>query len=129
MLLLLAHTLIGLLFVCGGLFNIYHWRSLMEALIQRGVPHPWFVLPIGIAWETIAGMFIILGIFVKLAALSLIPFTIISVLMIHCFWKHHGETRALHMGIFITHFTVTLGALVLLLNTVTPTTQWIDLLH
>src|SRR5205814_1975669 len=101
----------------------------METITQRGIPHPWLVLSVGIAWQTIAGLFIIFGIFVKLAALSLIVFTIIAVFIGHAFWRYHGEARMLHMGMFITQFTATLGALILLLNTITPATQIIDLVR
>lgn len=127
-LLFLAHTLIGFYFVFAGIWNIYHWVPTMEAMIQKNIPHPWLVLSIGIAWQTVAGILIFLGVFVKLAALTLIPFTIISVLIFHPFWKFRGETRALHMSIFLCNMTMTLGALLLLMNTVTPLMQFTEIL-
>lgn len=117
---LLAHSLIGFLFIFAGVYNIYHWRPLMEAMVQKNIPHPWLVLSIGIAWETIAGGLIMLGIFIKLAAFSLMFFTVISIFMFHPFWRMTGEHRQINMGIFMTHLCVTNGALLLLMNNITP---------
>lgn len=126
---LIAHTLIGFFFVFFGFWNLYHWRPTMEAMNQKNLPHPWLLLPVGIAWETVFGFMIILGFYVKIAALLLIPFTIISTLIFHPFWKLQGEEKRLNLVIFISNFTVCLGTLFLLLNSVTPLMQFSDLMH
>jgi len=113
---MLSHLLIGSFFVFFGFWNIYHWSPIVQVMIQTRIPMPWLMLAIGIAWQVVAGFLIILGIFVKLAALSLIPFTIIAVFMFHPFWKHRGEQRVLYLTIFVTNLTIALGALLLLIN-------------
>ncbi|OGT47164.1 MAG: hypothetical protein A3E83_05250 [Gammaproteobacteria bacterium RIFCSPHIGHO2_12_FULL_41_20] len=119
----IAHFLIGFYFLFFGIWNIYHWRPTLSLLNQKNLPHPWLLLPLAIAWQSIAGIMIICGIFIKLAALSLIPFTLISICIIHQFWKHTGELRNLNLIIFVANLTVTCASLLLLLNNSTALTQ------
>src|SRR3990167_8940167 len=116
----LAHILIGVYFAFLGCWNIYHWVPILEVLARKNVPHPYFLLPIGIALQIITGSMIIFGIYIRLAALLLVPATIIAICVFHPFWNFKGEIRALNFTIFVTNMTVTLGALILLL--VTPAT-------
>lgn len=124
----IAHTLIGLYFAIYGVLNIYQWRPTLETMARKGIPHPYFFLSIGIVWQFTAGLLIMIGMLVKIAALSLIPFTVIAVFIFHDFWNHTRELRRESMGMFISNMTVTLGTLILLLNTITPITQVADLL-
>ena len=114
---MLAHSLIGFYFAFFGFWNIYHWRTTMEVMVQKNIPHPWLLLSIGIVWQTVLGFLIILNIFVAISALLLIPFTLIAICMFHPFWKYRGEHRALNLIIFITNITVTISALLLLIIT------------
>ncbi len=113
---ILAHSFIGFYFVFFGIWNVYHWFPILETMTEKNIPHPYLVLPIGIAWEIIAGVMIICGIYVTLAAVLLIPFTIISVVMFHPFWKLEGERQISSLIVFITNITVTIGALLLLIG-------------
>jgi putative oxidoreductase len=124
-----AHVLIGFYFVFYGFWNIYHWRPIMEDMTQRNIPIPFLVLSCGIFWQTVAGFLIMFGLYVKLAALLLIPFTIISVFIFHPFWNHRGEQRALNLNIFIANLTMSLSALLLLLNNMTPVSRLIDIMN
>lgn len=126
-LLVASHVLIGFYFAFYGFWNIYHWRPIMEDMIQKQIPIPFLVLSCGIFWQTVAGFMIMFGLYVKLAACLLIPFTIISVFIFHPFWNHRGEQRALNLNIFIANLTVSLSALLLLLNTITPSMHLMDL--
>ena len=112
---MLAHLLIGFYFVFFAFWNIYHWSPLLSALSEDNLPHPYLLLPIGIGWQFIAGLMIILGIWVKLAALSLIPFILIGVFICHPFWKHKGNLYALNLTIFMANTTMGIGALLLLI--------------
>lgn len=113
--LILAHVFIGFYFAFLGFWNIYHWVPIMATMVQKGIPHPYLLLPLGIGIQIIAGTMIMFGILVKLAALLLIPSTIIAVSFFHPFWIYRGELRALNFTIFVANMTVTLGALFLLL--------------
>lgn len=119
----LAHILIGFYFTFFGFWNIYHWVPMTEIMIQRSLPCPFFLLSFIIAWQIITGVMLMFGILVKLTALVLIPFILIFVFILHPFWKFKGEIRKQHMALFITNLTMCLGALVLLLNTISPITH------
>jgi uncharacterized membrane protein YphA (DoxX/SURF4 family) len=115
-----GRILIGFYFAFFGLWNIYHWRPLLNTLIQKNIPLPFMLLPLAIFWQIAAGTMIMFSSYVKLAALALLIFTVIGNCVYHNFWNMKGETRKTHMVLFITHITCCLGALILLLNNITP---------
>ena len=115
-LIIISHILIGFYFVFFGLWNIYHWKPMIEVMLQKNVPSPFFLLSIAIGWQVICGVMIMFGILTKLAALLLIPFTLLIIWMLHSYWNFKGELRKQHMALFITNFTMSLGALILLLS-------------
>lgn len=120
----LAQFLIGFYYVFFGFWNIYHWSPLLQTMAEENIPHPYLLLPIGIAWQVLAGFMIIAGFYVKVGALSLIPFTIIASFIFHPFWKYSGKTRKLNFTVFVTNLTISLGALLLL---IVPIANWGDL--
>jgi putative oxidoreductase len=110
----LSHILIGFYYTFFGLWNIYHWKPITELMVQRNIPSPLLLLSIAIGWQVICGVMIMSGSFVKIAALLLIPFTLMIVFLLHPFWNFKGELRKQHMALFITNLTMSLGALILL---------------
>lgn len=112
----LSQILIGFYFTFFGFWNIYHWKPMIEVMVQKKIPSPLFLLSIAIGWQIICGVMIMFGIYIKLAALLLAPFTVAIVFILHPFWDFKGELRKQHMALFITNFTMTLGALFLLLS-------------
>jgi len=114
-LIFISHCLIGFYFTFFGLWNIYHWKPISEIMLQKKLPSPLLILSIAIGWQITCGVMIILGFFVKLAALLLIPFTLLIVFLLHSFWDYNGELRKQHMALFITNLTMSLGALIMLL--------------
>ncbi len=120
-----GHFLIGFYFAFFGIWNIYHWSRIIGIMAQKGIPHPYLLLPIGIGWQTIAGGMIMFGMFPKLAALSLVPFTLVAIVIFHPFWNFKGEHKLLDFTIFITNLTVVIGSLFLIMA---PLNQLRDLL-
>lgn len=110
----IAQNLIGFYFTFFGLWNIYHWKPILEVINNRGIPSPIFLLSIAIGWQIILGVMIMSGFFVKIAALLLLPFVFLIVFLLHPFWNFAGELKKQHMALFITNLTVTVGALLLL---------------
>ncbi len=115
-LLILSHLLIGFYFTFFGVWNIYHWKPITEVMLEKKIPSPLLLLSIAIGWQIICGVMIMSGILIKLAAFLLIPFTVLIILMLHSYWDYKGELRKQHMALFITNFTMSLGALILLLT-------------
>jgi putative oxidoreductase len=108
--------LIGFFFAFFGLWNSYHWRPTLDFMIKKKIPFPLPLLILGIIVQTVAGLMLMIGVYINIAALLLIPFDIIAVLIFHAFWNFEGEIRRLNTIIFITNLTASLGALLLLLN-------------
>ena len=115
-----SHLFIGFYFVFFGVWNIYHWRPTIDIMLEDRIPSPIFFMSVGICIQIILGAMIMCGIHVKLAALLLIIFILFSIFIFHPFWKYTGEKKKNHMNKFIDNMTVTLGALILLLNIITP---------
>ena len=114
-LLLLAHFLVGSYFVFFGFWNIYHWTPILKVMGEKGIPLPFLSLQIGIFLQIVTGTMLALGIYTKLAALLLIPFTLFAIFMFHPFWRHRGELFTLNFTIFAANITVTIGALLLII--------------
>lgn len=111
-----AQILIGFYFTFFGVWNLYHWQPIFLTMNENNVPHPWLLLPLGIVWQIAAGVMIMSNIYIKVAALSLIPFILMGAFVFHPFWKYKGYLRALNFIIFAANFTVILAALLLLIS-------------
>ena len=122
---ILGRIMVGFYFAFFGFWNIYHWTPLLWIMTKKDIPHPYLFLSFGIMWQIIMGCMIIIGLYTKLAALLLIPFTLLSVFIFHTFWDKQHELRKLNMSLFVTNLTVTLGALLLLIG---PIDQLADFL-
>lgn len=112
----ISHFLIGFYFVFFGFWNIYHWKPMIDVMLQKKIPSPLLILSIAIGWQIICGFMIILDFLVPLAAFLLVPFVLFIVFILHPFWDFRGELRKQHMALFITNVTMVLGALILLLS-------------
>lgn len=112
----LGRILIGFFFLFFGIWNVMHRQAILSFMRQKHIPFTRPVLAVGIIWQSALGLLLIIGIGVQLAALLLIPFTLISVFIFHAFWNFEGETRQLNMALFIANLTATLGGLLLLLG-------------
>ena len=117
---ILGRFFVGFYFAGFGLWNIYHWRPFTRVLIEKNIPLPFVVLPLGIFWQMAAGTMIMFDSYVKGASLSLIIFTVISITIFHDFWNHAGEVRRLNLNLYLANLTISVGALLLLLNNISP---------
>ena len=67
--------------------------AVSQAIAQRGVPAPRLVLISGTAFQIAAGLFLILGFLVPIAAAGLVIFTIAASVMLLNFWSMEGAAR------------------------------------
>lgn len=116
-----GHFLIGLYFVFFGVWNIYHWRPTIDIMLQDHIPSPIFLMSIGTSCQIILGVMIMCNIYIRLAALLLIVFTVFSSLVFHPFWNYSGEKKKYQMSKFIDNLTITMGALILLICSLSVT--------
>lgn len=116
----IGRFLVGFFFFFFGFWNLYHWAPTLSYMRQKKIPFAFLLLALGILLQLITGLMLIIGLYVKIAALLLIVFDVFAVLIFHPFWNFEGEVRRLNTIIFVTNLTASLGALILLLNTMTP---------
>jgi putative oxidoreductase len=90
---IVGRVLLGGIFAFAGLRHFVNLTPLTTALEQRGVAAPRAVLLAGTAFQIVAGLALMLGIFVTLASLGLIVFTIVASLLLDNFWDKQGAER------------------------------------
>jgi len=117
---MVGQILIGFYFMFFGLWNIYHWKPMINVMLANKLPSPILLLSIAIGWQIICGTMLVFNILPFIAAILLMPWTILIVFMLHPFWHFQGELKKQHMALFITNFTVNLGSLFLLAHMHSP---------
>lgn len=111
----LGKWLIGCYFIFFGIWNIYHWKPITDVMLEDRIPSPVLLFSIGVSLQTLLGMMILGDIYIKVTAMLLMLFTVLSSFLFHPFWRFSGEKRKLHLTKFVENFTLTLGALFLLM--------------
>lgn len=90
------------------------WRDkAVQEFREAGVPAIGFFLPLTVALHLVAPMALVIGIFVREAALALALFTIVATTKVHCFWRMEGTERLARSRIAMAHLAVVGGLLVL----------------
>ncbi len=92
-LILTGRLLVGGLFIVGGVTHCFVMPAMVRQMSERGVPFARPALMAGSLFEIVAGLAVVLGWLVPLAAGSLIVFTIASSCMMMNFWDLGGEKR------------------------------------
>lgn len=106
-----GRLLLGGAFAFAGLRNIVN-RSLLASLIgARRVPLPAVTLWLGIVLQIIAGLMIVCGTKVPLAALMLLAFLVAATPMFNNFWDHQGLDRANRINGFVANIAIAGGIL------------------
>jgi putative oxidoreductase len=112
----LGRVLIGFYFFFFVFWNTYHRKAALEVMRQH-LPFAPVFLAVGIIMEACMGLLIIFAQFTAIAAVLLIIFVIFATLIFHRFWTIKEEpAHTLNTIIFIGNFTITLGALLLLVG-------------
>lgn len=93
LLLVIGRLFLGGVFVFAGMRHLFIIPMISQAIAQRGVPAPRLVLVSGTAFQIAAGLLLIFGILVPIAALGLVLFTISASVMLLNFWSMEGAAR------------------------------------
>lgn len=93
LLLVIGRLLLGGVFVFAGMRHLFIIPMISQAIARRGVPAPRLVLVSGTAFQIAAGLLLIFGILVPIAALGLVLFTISASVMLLNFWSMEGAAR------------------------------------
>jgi len=85
---------------------------LTEVIAARGVPAPRLVLLVGSAFQFVAGLLLILGLFVVPAALALVLFTLTASVMLVNFWDMEGPARDAAINVWLSNLAIVGGLLI-----------------
>jgi putative oxidoreductase len=111
-LLIVGRLLLGGLFVYGGVHHLFTIPAITEAMIARGVPAARLVLLAGSAFQFIAGLLLMIGVFVAPAALGLVVFTVAASIMLLNFWDMEGPAREAAKNVWQSNLAIIGGLLI-----------------
>jgi putative oxidoreductase len=88
-----GRVLVGGVFAIGGIHHFFILQPLTSALAARGVPFARLALIVGSVFQLVAGLLMMLGLYVAPAALGLVLFTIVASILMLNFWDLEGPAR------------------------------------
>ncbi len=100
----------------ASLFLVAGWRMIGETSMFRsymanyGVPAPGVLLPIAMVIQIGAGLMLACGIWTRWAALVLLCYTLLLMLIFHAFWTVDAKQFQSQLNLFLFHL-VTIGGL------------------
>jgi len=112
LLLVIGRLLLGGLFVAGGARHFFIVPIVSQAMAHRGVPAPRLVLVVGSVFEIAAGLLLMLGILVPIAALGLVIFTVAASVMLLNFWSMQGAAREAALTTWQSNLAIIGGLLI-----------------
>jgi putative oxidoreductase len=112
LLLVAGRILLGGLFVVGGIRHFFILPMVSQAMAQRGVPAPRLVLVSGSTFEVAAGLLLMLGILVPIAATGLVIFTLAASAMMMNFWDMEGAAREAALNGWLSNLAIIGGLLI-----------------
>jgi putative oxidoreductase len=112
LLLVIGRFLLGGFFVAAGIHHFFIVRAVSGAIAARGVPAPTLVLMVGTAFQIAAGLLLMAGTLVTLAALGLVIFTIAASVMLLNFWSAEGAAREAALNGWKSNLAIVGGLLI-----------------
>ena len=107
----IGRLFLGGLFVAGGIRHFFILPVLTQVMSARGVPSPRLVLVVGSIFQFVAGLLLMLGIWIAPASLGLVLFTIAASIMLLNFWDMEGPARETAMNGFLSNVAIIGGLL------------------
>ena len=84
---MIGRIMVGFVFFYSSFCNIAYRSIKIETLIEKRLPKPAWVLAIGIIWQFIFGLMVMLDFYTVWSAAALILFTFLSATLYHDFWN------------------------------------------
>jgi len=108
----IGRFLLGGFFVVAGIHHFFSVPQVSHAMAQRGVPAATLVLLFGTVFQIAAGVLLLAGVLVQLAALGLVVFTITASIMLVDFWNKEGPARESALNTWKTNLAIIGGLLI-----------------
>ena len=111
---LIGRTILGLYFFVFGFGKVFTYQDIESLMLLKEVPLVVLTLPLTIAIQTIFGLLIIFGKYLRLGGLVLFILTLLINYYIHNFWDLAGDPSQAHeMQNFIKNTAIAGGLLIL----------------
>ena len=111
---LIGRTILGLYFFVFGFGKVFTYQDIASLMLLKEVPLVVLTLPLTIAIQTIFGLLIIFGKYLRLSGLVLFILTLLINYYIHNFWDLAGDPSQAHeMQNFIKNTAIAGGLLIL----------------
>ena len=111
---LIGRVILGLYFFVFGFGKVFTYQDMESLMLLKGVPLVVLTLPLTIAIQTIFGLLIIFGKYLRLSGLVLFILTLLINYYIHNFWDLAGDPSQAHeMQNFIKNTAIAGGLLIL----------------
>jgi putative oxidoreductase len=112
LLLIVGRVLLGGLFVVAGIRHFFILPVLTPMLTARGVPAARIALLTASAFELVAGLLLVLGIQVVLAAAGLVLFTLAASVLMANFWDMDGAAAEAARNVWLSNLAIIGGLLI-----------------
>jgi putative oxidoreductase len=111
---LIGRIILGLYFFVFGFGKVFTYQDIASLMLLKEVPLVVLTLPLTIAIQTIFGLLIIFGKYLRLSGLVLFILTLLINYYIHNFWDLAGDPSQAHeMQNFIKNTAIAGGLLIL----------------
>ena len=111
---LIGRVILGLYFFVFGFGKVFTYQDVESLMLLKGVPLVVLTLPMTIAIQTVFGLLIIFGKYLRLGGLVLFILTLLINYYIHNFWDLAGDPSQAHeMQNFIKNTAIAGGLLIL----------------
>jgi len=130
----LGRALLSIIFIAAGVKQILNWQTseqyftkgltdwltlnvgnpMLQSAIEFGLTHSFLLFLLAVIFETVGGLLVFLGLWVRLGSLLLIIFLIPTTLVFHHFWQLQAADRDLQMINFMRNISILGGLLILL---------------
>jgi putative oxidoreductase len=111
---LIGRIILGLYFFVFGFGKVFTYQNIESLMFLKEVPLVVLTLPLTIAIQTVFGLLIIFGKYLRLSGLVLFILTLLINYYIHNFWDLAGDPSQAHeMQNFIKNTAIAGGLLIL----------------
>jgi putative oxidoreductase len=130
----LGRALLSIIFIASGIHKILSWQASeqyynqgltdwltlsvgnpsLQNIIEFGLNNAFLVLLLAVVLETVGGLLVFLGLWVRLGAFFLIVFLVPVTFAFHHFWQLEGPDRQMQMINFMKNVSIFGGLLLLL---------------
>ncbi len=110
---LAARILLALMFILGGVSKFAGLTGTAGYIASKGLPLPMVLAVLTAALELGAGVALVIGWRVRVAALALALFTLLASLIFHAYWAAPAEQQMVQQLLFMKNLAVAGGLLLL----------------